>query len=116
MSDAIKQCVIAGKVLLPIEYKVIVKPDLAEETDEVLKSAKAIGIELIDSQKDKEKQRQISGTLVAVGGKAFEDMGNPMPKVGDKVYFARYAGIVLESDDKTDFRLCNDKDITGVLV
>lgn len=116
MSADIKQCVIAGKTLMPIEYKVIVKPDLAEETDDVLKSAKAMGIELIDSQKDKEKQRQISGTLVAVGGKAFCDMGDPMPKVGDKVYFARYAGIVLESDDKTDFRMMNDKDLSGILV
>lgn len=112
----IKQCIMNGKVLQPIEYKVIVKPDLIEETDDVIKSARAAGIELMESQKEKEKNRQISGTLVAVGGKAFEDMGNPMPKVGDKVYFAKYAGIVLESDDKEDYRLCNDKDIAGILV
>lgn len=115
MKADIQQCVIAGKVLQPIEYKVIVKPDLIEETDDVIKSARAVGIELVDSQRDKEKQRQISGTLIAVGGKAFEDMGYPMPKVGDKVYFAKYAGIVLESDDKADYRLCNDKDIAGIL-
>lgn len=115
MSD-IQQCIIAGKTLMPIEYKVIVKPDLIEETDDVIKAARAVGIELPEAQREKEKNRQISGTLVAVGGKAFEDMGNPMPKVGDKVYFARYAGIVLESDNKEQFRLCNDKDVTGVLI
>jgi len=115
MSD-IQQCIIAGKTLCPIEYKVIVKPDLIEETDDVIKAARAAGIELMESQKEKEKNRQISGTLVSVGGKAFQDMGDPMPKVGDKVYFAKYAGIVLESDDKEHYRMMNDKDITGVLV
>lgn len=115
MSD-IQQCIMNGKVLQPIEYKVLVKPDLIEETDEVLKSARAAGLELLDSEKDREKQRQITGTLVAVGGKAFEEFGDPMPKVGDKVYFAKYAGLVIKADDKTEFRMMNDKDLTGVLV
>ncbi len=110
------QCIMNGKALQPIEYKVIVRPDLIEETDEVIKSAKASGIAILDSATEKEKNQQITGTLIAVGGKAFEEFGNPMPKVGDKVYFAKYAGLVIKSDDGTEHRLMNDKDITGVLV
>lgn len=115
MSD-IQQCIIAGKTLQPIEYKVIVKPDHIDETDDVIKSAKAAGIQLVETQLEKEKNKQISGVLISVGGKAFVDFGTPIPKVGDRVYFAKYAGIVLESDDKEQFRLMYDKDISGVLV
>ena len=115
MSD-IQQCIMNGKTLQPIEYKVIVKPDLIEETDDTIKRFKALGMELPQAEKEREKQRQITGTLIAVGGRAFEEFGLPMPKVGDKVYFAKYAGLVIQDDDKTDYRLCNDKDIAGVLV
>lgn len=113
---AINACIMNGKTLQPIEYKVLVKPDLVEETDPMIKRCKDMGIEIPESEKERDKQRQITGTLVAVGGKAFEEFGDPMPKVGDKVYFAKYAGLVIKADDKTEFRLCNDKDIAGVLV
>lgn len=112
----IQQCIMNGKVLQPIEYKVIVKPDLIEETDDAIKRFKALGMELPDAEKERDKQRQITGTLVAIGGLAFDGFGDPMPKVGDKTYFAKYAGLVIKSDDGTEFRLMNDKDITGVLV
>lgn len=110
------ECVMHGKKFQPIEYKVLVKPDLVEETDDTIKRFKALGIEVPQAEKDREKMRQITGTLLACGGKAFEDFGDPSPKVGDKVYFAKYAGLVLESDDKTEYRLMSDKDITAVLV
>lgn len=109
-------CLINGKTLQPVEYKVLVKPDLMEETDPVIKSAKAMGLEIPESAKARDKQRQISGTLLAFGGKAFEDFGNPIPKIGDKVYFAKYAGLVVEADNKVEYRLMNDKDVTAVLI
>lgn len=110
------KCIMQGKTLQPIEYKVIVKPDLIEETDEAIKRFKAMGMELPEAEKERDKQKQITGTLVAIGGNAFNDMAGLLPKVGDKVYFAKYAGIVLAADDKTEFRIMNDKDITAVLV
>ena len=109
-------CIMQGKTLQPIEYKVIVLPDQLEETDETLKRFKAMGMELPAAEKEREKSKQISGVLVAIGGNAFSDMANPIPKVGDKVYFAKYGGLILKADDGTDFRMMNDKDITGVLV
>jgi len=110
------QCIMQGKTLQPIEYKVIVKPDLVEETDEAIKRFKAMGMELPAAEKERDKQKQITGTLVAVGGNAFADMLGTLPVVGDKVFFAKYSGIVLVSDDKDEFRLINDKDIAGVLL
>lgn len=109
-------CQINGKILKPIEYKVLVKPDLIEETDPVIKSAKAMGLEIPESAKAKDKMRQISGTLLAAGGKAFEDFGQPCPKIGSTVYFAKYAGLVIEADGMVEFRLMNDKDVTAILI
>lgn len=110
------QCIMQGKTLQPIEYKVIVKPDLIEETDEAIKRFKAMGMELPAAEKERDKQKQITGTLVSVGGNAFSDMLAPLPKVGDQVYFAKYSGLVLIADDKTEFRMMSDKDITAVLI
>jgi len=109
-------CIVQGKTLQPIEYKVVVLPDLIEETDEAIKRFKALNMELPAAEKERDKQKQITGTLVSIGGNAFSDMADPLPKVGDKVYFAKYAGLVLKADDGTEYRLMNDKDITAVLV
>ena len=43
-------------------------------------------------------------------------MSEPLPKVGDKVFFAKYAGLMITADDETEFRLMSDKDIAAVLV
>lgn len=109
-------CTMNDKTLQPVEYKVIVLPDLIEETDDTIKRFKALGIELPEAERERERNRQITGTLVSVGGKAFEDFGDPSPVVGNKVYFAKYAGMIVKSDDGTEYRLMNDKDVTAILV
>ena len=109
-------CIMQGKTLRPIEYKVIVLPDDAEETDDAIKRFKALGMELPAAEKERDKLKQISGTIVSVGGNAFADMEGLVPKIGDKVYFAKYAGLILKADDGTDYRMMNDKDITAVLI
>jgi co-chaperonin GroES (HSP10) len=108
--------VMHGKTFQPVEYKVLVKPDLVEETDDAIKRFKVLGMELPEAEKQRDKMKQITGTLLAAGGRAFEDFGDPSPAIGDKVYFAKYAGMILESDDKIEYRLMSDKDITAVLI
>ena len=110
------QMIMHGQTFQPVEYKVLVKPDKIEETDPVVKRCNDLGIELPESEKAREKMKQITGTLIAVGGKAFEDFGDPSPVIGQKVYFAKYAGLVLKDDNEQEFRLMSDKDITGVLI
>jgi len=116
MQSEMNDCIMHGKTFQPVEYKVLVKPDLIEETDDAIKRFKALGMELPEAEKQRDKMKQITGTLIAVGGRAFEDFGNPSPSIGDKVYFAKYAGMILESDDKAEYRLMSDKDITAVLI
>jgi len=93
--------------LWPCEFKVLVKPD------EVKKRAGEIYIP--DQVTEKEKREQIYGTLIAVGGNAFEDWEWPIPKVGDRVLFARYAGVVQKGLDGEPYNIMYDKDIACVI-
>jgi co-chaperonin GroES (HSP10) len=102
--------------LQPVEYKILVLPEQAEETDEVLKSAKAAGLALIEKTTEREKLAQVKGKLIAVGGNAFEDWAGQVPQVGDVVWFAKYAGYVVKGDDGKEYRLANDKDISALLI
>jgi len=102
-------------LLAPIEYKVVVKPDLLTETNESLKGATKAGIYIPKEALEKESNQQITGVLVSMGSKAFCDFGEIVPRVGDNVYFGRYSGIRLQSDDKQEYRLMNDKDIAAIL-
>jgi co-chaperonin GroES (HSP10) len=101
--------------LQPVEYKILILPEQAEETDEVLKRARAAGITLVDRTTEREKMAQVKGRLVAAGGNAFEDWSGQVPKVGDVVWYAKYAGFHVKGDDGADYRLCNDKDVAAVM-
>lgn len=101
--------------LQPVEYKILILPEAAEETDEVLRRAKAAGLALVDKTTDREKMAQVKGRLVAVGGNAFEDWAGQVPQPGDVVWFAKYAGFHIKGDDGAEYRLCNDKDIAAIV-
>lgn len=101
---------------LPLEFKVLILPDDIEETDEVLKSAKSMGIEVISNVTEREQMKQVWGTLIAIGGNAFEDWKPPIPKVGDKVKFAKWAGYITPGEDGKTYRTMNDKDLAAVKI
>jgi len=94
--------------LSPVEYKILIKPEEVERKTES-------GIILTDKVTDREKMAQVRGTLIAIGGNAFEDWQEPIPKVGDSVSYAKYAGLIVEGVDGTEYRLANDKDITAIV-
>lgn len=100
----------------PVEYKILILPEQAEETDETLKRAKAAGLVLVDKTTEREKMAQVKGRLIAIGGNAFEDWSGQVPRVGDVVYFAKYAGYVVKGDDGQEFRLANDKDVSAIVI
>lgn len=105
----------------PTEFKVLIEPD---EADELAGRAKVLFKP--DTVRDREAMAKIKGTLIAIGGTSFTDpeWGEPTPKVGDRVYFAKYAGIRLQrvAGENEHGRaiikeavLCNDKDIAAVI-
>jgi co-chaperonin GroES (HSP10) len=101
--------------ILPVEFKVLILPEEVEETDPVLKRAKAAGIQLPDIEKEREQMAQMYGKLVAIGGNAFDDWKNRRPIVGDRVVFAKYAGAPVTGANGVKYRIAQDKDIAAVI-
>ena len=96
-------------------HRVLVKPDPVSEVDE------KTGIIVATPETLKlEKNAVTKGELVKVGPNAwlaFDD-GKPWAKVGDRVYFAKYAGKRVEDpeDPETDYLILSDEDILAVII
>ncbi len=95
--------------LMPVEYKILIKPKEVEEKTEG-------GIFIPDSAKEKEEFARSEGVIVAVGAIAFTDPDwLDTPKVGDRVLFDKFAGSLVEGSDGAIYRLINDKEIGAVI-
>jgi len=96
----------------PVEFKCVVSP--TEVSDKIG------NIFIPDEHKDREQFAQMEGVLIAVSPLAFTyadkvDWGDAMPKPGDRVMFAKFAGAKVKGKDGKDYRIVNDKDIAAVL-
>lgn len=105
----------------PAGHRVLIRPDpLSDvEAQELARfdSLKAAGFEITDAKDKKRKQEAVSrGTVVDIGMNAWKafDGGDPWAKVGDRVYFAKYGGSVIEQDGES-LRLINDEDVLGII-
>ena len=76
------------------------------------------GIILPTDARDKEQQAATEGTLVAVGPAAWMDLdnGEPWAQVGDKISYARYAGVTMTGADDEQYILINDNDVLARLL
>lgn len=95
-------------------HHVLLIPDKAEELDEVIRRAKAAGIEV---QLDKREQKAVEyGVVSQVGPTAFKDYGRgpDIVKEGDRVVFAKYSGKEIKQKDIT-YLLLNDEDILAII-
>src|SRR5574343_34286 len=96
--------------LQPVEYKVLVRLDEEQEQTRG-------GLFIPETVRSQQQLAQVKATLIAVGGNAFADWSEPIPRCGDRVYCAKYAGIVEHgADGCRNYKLCNDKDIAGIIV
>ena len=94
----------------PLEYKVIVAPDAVEETT-------VGGIIIPDATKDEKQLAMTRGEIVSISPIAFRYDEYPVdqiPKVGERVLTARYAGKMFKGRDGKDYRILADADIIGV--
>lgn len=92
----------------PVGYRVLVRPDDIEEKT-------AGGIVIAETIRDGHQSAQSTGTLVAVGLDAWADYRKSWAKVGDRVLFARYGGLLVDGIDGNPYRLLNDEQISGVV-
>lgn len=76
------------------------------------------GIFLPETTREKEQQAATVGKLVAVGPTAWKDIddGSAWAAVGDKISYARYAGVSMLGKDGESYVLINDNDVLAVLL
>jgi chaperonin GroES len=113
--------------IYPKGNRIVVKPDELEEVT-------AGGIVIPNPVKEKHQQGQAMGTVIAIGPDAWIESTTTVyrlitgelkavekhvsgytekfAEVGDRVFFARYAGLQVEGADGKSYRILNDLDIT----
>lgn len=96
--------------LRPMEFNVLIFPEQVEETTKG-------GIILPDSVKEADKAAANRGLLVAISPVAFDfaEFKDVKPRVGDHVWYGRYAGTEVKGRDGRTYRLCKDRDIGAVI-
>lgn len=105
-----------GKTIKAVGYRVLLKlaDDVAE--DEIKDGALA-GFKLdVGDDHKRQKAGAVIGEVIEIGPLAWADVldGTPWCKVGDVVYFAKYAGKFIRIDDE-DYLIINDKDVQAVI-
>jgi co-chaperonin GroES (HSP10) len=65
--------------------------------------------------KDREDMANTTGVVVELGENAYCDYNKPWCKVGDRVIFAKYSGLLYLGKDDKKYRVINDTDVTGTL-
>lgn len=68
-----------------------------------------------DSVKDKHKEAQMAGVLIAAGDDAWSDYSKPFASIGQRIMYARHGGIKVTGKDGVNYRIMNDIDITATL-
>lgn len=93
----------------PILHRVLVKPD---EVETKTKSGIVIAL-----NEKREQAAAESGTVVKIGSTCFTDYGGDpsLLNIGDKVFYARYAGKQVKDTDDTEYVLLNDEDIVAII-
>ncbi len=97
--------------ILPTGGHLLVKPKKVEEVTEG-------GIILPQDIRDKEQQAATEGKLIAIGPAAWADLddGEAWAKVGDKISYSRYSGVMMKGQDDEEYVLINDVDVLAVLL
>jgi len=96
-------------MLEPTGHHVLIEPD---KVDEKTKG----GIYLPETARKQEQNATVTGVIIAVGKQAWMGFGDsePWAAVGDRVYFAKYGGVVITNEGK-DYRLVNDEDVVAII-
>jgi chaperonin GroES len=98
------------KHLIPVGHRIIVKPDPVKEKTE---SGLFLAVD-----KKMEQNAQVAGTIVSIGPDAWAAFRPSIPfaglKIGDRVYYAKYAGKWIENPEtKENLLVLNDEDIVA---
>jgi len=98
----------------PVLHRILVLPEQVEDTDDLLRRAKAVGIKIeLDKR---EKKAAVIGTVVAIGNTAYREYGTTHKEegieIGSKILYAKYSSAEVPN---SDLIVLNDEDIIGVI-
>ena len=106
------------KVIIPVGWTVIVKPDAPEPVkDTFIEGGRVVVPDSLKPTVDELQAQATTGVVMAVGDEAYRKFENPesnVPRAGDKVLFAKYAGQSIFLN-KIEYRVLNDQDILGIV-
>lgn len=99
--------------ITPTEFKVLIMPKAVEEKTKG-------GIYMPPQAVDAEKAMTIEGEIIAVSHLAFTyateaEWDGKKPAPGQRVIFAKYAGVRHKAKDGQEYLLVNDKDIVATI-
>lgn len=96
----------------PVEYNVLIKQDEIEEKT-------AGGLYLSGETQERNKHAQVRGVIVAVSPMAFSfddwPPGEPKPRPGQSVVFAKHTGTFVDGMDGVEYRVVKDRDVVAVI-
>ena len=98
------------KMLEVVGHRVMIRP---QHFDEELEW----GFKLdVGEDWKRERAATVIGTIVSVGSNAWKDYSDGLPwaKVGDKVYYAKYAGKTV-TEGEIDYIIVNDEDVQCIV-
>lgn len=105
-------------MIIPSGHRILVKQDSYDENDEVFRTARAAGIEIVKDKGTRYQESVDKGKVIAIGPTAWKDFGNePWANVGDTIVFAKHAGKKVEDpEDKSEhYVVLNDEDVVAVI-
>ena len=100
--------------LIPAGHRVLIQPDQVQKEHDLGNGFKLA----IVMNERAEKAAMIIGTIVAVGQNAWKafDQGDPWAKVGDKVYYSKYAGkFLIDPESGVEYLVINDEDVQAIV-
>jgi len=94
--------------IYPKGHRVLIQ---AEEVEEQTSG----GIILTTEMTKREQLAEIRGRVIELGSTAYSDQKEVWCKVGDRVIFAKYSGILYDGKDGKEYRVINDLDVVAVI-
>lgn len=93
-------------MIVPVLHRLLVKP--------IVETKSASGIIISVDERKHENASEI-GEVLAIGDTAFRDYNTEvMPKVGDKIYYAKFAGKFVTHNNERLVAL-NDEDVVCII-
>lgn len=101
--------------IIPVTFRIVVKPSDVEQEDPVYAAAKAAGLALLNLEREQEAVDK--GTVVSFGPTAFVEYGTDNPlSVGDTIVYARHSGKSIKDPVTNEtFVIINDADVVAIL-